>query len=194
MASTADGKGYWLVASDGGIFSFGDATFHGSMGGVPLNRPIVGMASTADGKGYWLVASDGGIFSLRGRHLPRFDGRRTPQPADRGHGLRPRTAGGYWLVASDGGIFAFGDATFHGSMGGVPLNRPIVGMASTADGGLLAGGLRRRRLQLRFGELPGIGRWDRPQRARRGHRRLISPGRARAVHPVQVQAGTGARS
>ena len=37
MASTPDGKGYWLVAADGGIFSFGDAVFHGSMGGIPLN-------------------------------------------------------------------------------------------------------------------------------------------------------------
>ena len=110
--------GYWLVASDGGIFSFGDAklprvhgrqtahqahrrygghprrqwatgsslpmaassasatpSFHGSMGGKPLNKPIVGMAATPDGNGYWLVASDGGIFQLRRRRLPRVDGR-----------------------------------------------------------------------------------------------------------------------
>jgi hypothetical protein len=58
-----DGKGYWLVASDGGIFSYGDAVFEGSHGGSPLNQPIVGMAATPDGGGYWLVASDGGIFS-----------------------------------------------------------------------------------------------------------------------------------
>ncbi|NNN14204.1 MAG: hypothetical protein HKL81_10715, partial [Acidimicrobiaceae bacterium] len=64
MASTPDGKGYWLVASDGGIFSFGDAAYYGSTGAMTLNRPIVGMASTPDGKGYWLVASDGGIFSF----------------------------------------------------------------------------------------------------------------------------------
>ncbi|MHB8290017.1 MAG: hypothetical protein ACYDEY_12415 [Acidimicrobiales bacterium] len=57
-------SGYWLVASDGGIFSFDDAAFHGSMGGKPLDKPIVGMAATPDGKGYWLVASDGGIFSF----------------------------------------------------------------------------------------------------------------------------------
>jgi hypothetical protein len=54
--------GYWLVASDGGIFGYGDAVFHGSHGGSPLNQPIVGMAATPDGLGYWLVASDGGIF------------------------------------------------------------------------------------------------------------------------------------
>ena len=52
------------MASDGGIFSFGDAAFYGSEGGVHLNQPIVGMASTPDGLGYWLVASDGGIFSF----------------------------------------------------------------------------------------------------------------------------------
>ncbi len=63
MASTADGGGYWLVAADGGIFSFGDATFFGSTGSLRLNKPIVGMAATPDGGGYWLVASDGGIFS-----------------------------------------------------------------------------------------------------------------------------------
>ncbi|MHB1709928.1 MAG: hypothetical protein ACYCV7_00795, partial [Acidimicrobiales bacterium] len=70
--------GYWEVASDGGIFAFGDANFAGSIGGQALNKPIVGMAPAPDGKGYWLVASDGGIFaygdagffgSMGGAHL-----------------------------------------------------------------------------------------------------------------------------
>ena len=60
------------MASDGGIFAFGDAGFFGSMGGKPLNKPIVGIASTPDGQGYWEVASDGGIFSLRRRRLLRL--------------------------------------------------------------------------------------------------------------------------
>ena len=42
---------------------------------------------------------------------------------------------GYRLVSSDGGIFTFGTARFFGSTGDAPLNRPIVGMASTPDGG-----------------------------------------------------------
>ena len=53
-----------MVASDGGIFSFGDAGYYGSEGGKQLTKPIVGMAATPDGKGYWLVASDGGVFSF----------------------------------------------------------------------------------------------------------------------------------
>jgi hypothetical protein len=47
MTATASGRGYWLVASDGGIFGFGDARFFGSTGGISLNRPIVGMTATA---------------------------------------------------------------------------------------------------------------------------------------------------
>ena len=45
MVATPDGNGYWEVASDGGIFSFGTAVFEGSQGGQPLNAPIVGAAS-----------------------------------------------------------------------------------------------------------------------------------------------------
>jgi outer membrane protein assembly factor BamB len=56
--------GYALVASDGGIFTFGDAGYYGSEGGKALAQPIIGMAATPDGKGYWLVASDGGIFTF----------------------------------------------------------------------------------------------------------------------------------
>ena len=63
MSGTPDGNGYWLVASDGGVFTYGDATFEGSHGGSHLNAPIVAMASTGDGNGYWLVASDGGVFT-----------------------------------------------------------------------------------------------------------------------------------
>ena len=36
--------GYWLVASDGGIFSFGGAKFFGSTGAIALKKPIVSMA------------------------------------------------------------------------------------------------------------------------------------------------------
>jgi hypothetical protein len=51
-----------MVASDAGIFPYGNAGGFGSHGGSPLNQPIVGMAQSGDDGGYWLVASDGGIF------------------------------------------------------------------------------------------------------------------------------------
>ena len=86
MAPTSDGKGYWLVAADGGIFAFGDAAFHGSTGAMRLNKPVVGMAPTPDGKGYWLVAADGGIFCVRRRRLSRIHRGHEARQADRRHG------------------------------------------------------------------------------------------------------------
>jgi hypothetical protein len=55
--------GYTLVAADGGVFAYGDASFHGSAGGTRLTAPVVGIAATPDGGGYWLVAADGGVFA-----------------------------------------------------------------------------------------------------------------------------------
>jgi len=122
-------RGYWLVGSDGGIFSFGAAGFHGSMGGIPLQRPVVGITPTASRKGYWLVASDGGIFSFGDSgffgSIPGVGlhpaGSRLPNSLDAPIvGMVPtRTGHGYFMVASDGGVFAFGDARFEGSCPGI---------------------------------------------------------------------------
>jgi len=60
MASTQDGKGYWLVAADGGIFAFAMPSSTVRWAGTPLSAPVTGMAPTAGGHGYWLVAADGG--------------------------------------------------------------------------------------------------------------------------------------
>jgi len=100
MASTPSGNGYWLVASDGGMFTYGDAAFFGSTGGTALASPIVGMDSSVSGDGYRLVAADGGVFSFGGApYLGR------PDPA----AVRPGRAvgivtypggGGYWVVAT----------------------------------------------------------------------------------------------
>jgi hypothetical protein len=64
IVSTPTGRGYWVAAADGGVFSYGDARFYGSMGGEDLHAPIVGMAATADGDGYWLLGADGGVFAF----------------------------------------------------------------------------------------------------------------------------------
>ncbi|HEX3947523.1 MAG TPA: hypothetical protein VHW47_07445, partial [Acidimicrobiales bacterium] len=61
-----------------GVFTFGDATSYGSMGGKPLNAPIAYGVTDSTGSGYWLFGADGGVFtfgdarfqgSLGGTHL-----------------------------------------------------------------------------------------------------------------------------
>jgi hypothetical protein len=62
MAATPDGKGYWIVAGDGGVFTFGDARYLGSEGDQAIAASVAGMAVTPDGKGYWLVGSGGAVY------------------------------------------------------------------------------------------------------------------------------------
>jgi hypothetical protein len=124
-------SGYWMAASDGGIFAY-DAPFHGSMGGKPLNQPIVGIAADPRTGGYWEVAADGGLFAFNAPFLGSMGGKPLNAPIV---GMVATPDGlGYWEVAADGGIFNFGDANLYGSMGGKPLNKPVVGIATTPDG------------------------------------------------------------
>jgi hypothetical protein len=123
------GHGYWLVGSDGGIFSFGSAPFYGSMGARHLQRPVVGIVPTRDRGGYWLDASDGGVFSFGDSQFYGSIPGLGLNPAGSGHpnslnapvvGMVPsRDQGGYFMVAADGGVFAFGDAHFAGSCPGI---------------------------------------------------------------------------
>ena len=63
LGSAGGAGGYWMAAADGGVFAHGDAAFHGSQGGAPLARPVVGGESAPGRDGYYLVAADGGVFA-----------------------------------------------------------------------------------------------------------------------------------
>jgi hypothetical protein len=56
----------WEVSTDGGVYTFGDAGFYGSLPGLGIApaAPVVGMTRTPDGAGYWLVGADGGVFTF----------------------------------------------------------------------------------------------------------------------------------
>jgi hypothetical protein len=131
--ATPPATGNWEVASDGGAFAFGNASYFGSIGGQSLNKPIVGMAATPNGGGYWLVASDGGVFDFDGGY---FCG----SPGGQGYagvvGMALNAPNqGYWLAGSDGAIFlvaAYCNAPHYGSLLGTPLNAPIVGIAQSS--------------------------------------------------------------
>jgi hypothetical protein len=130
ISDTPDDQGYWLAATDGGVFTFGDAAFFGSLGAVHLNSPIVGIAHPRDGLGYWMVGADGGVFSFGDAGF--FGSLGAIHLNARIVGMASTLDGkGYWLVGADGGVFTFGDATFSGSAGAIHLNAPVVGIART---------------------------------------------------------------
>src|SRR5437899_2367309 len=45
ILSTPDGNGYWVLQADAGIFTFGDAEFHGSNGGQSIPSFARGLAA-----------------------------------------------------------------------------------------------------------------------------------------------------
>jgi hypothetical protein len=103
-----------------------------ALGGVHINKPIVGIAAAASGQGYILVASDGGTFAYG---TQGFFGS-VPGSLKPGQTLNAPVVGiavthsrnGYSEVGSDGGVFTYGDAPFLGSMAGIRLNGPVVGI------------------------------------------------------------------
>ncbi len=127
MVPTPDGKGYWLVAKDGGVFDFGDAKFYGSVytygitgltGSKPLAAPIVGAAASPSGGGYYLVAADGGVFDFGNA---KFDGSAysigytglggsNPLPSPVASIAPNPNGNGYWAITQGGNVFAFGGA------------------------------------------------------------------------------------
>jgi hypothetical protein len=146
IAPLGGGPGYDLVAADGGVFNFSappgfgggggppgppPSRFFGSLGGIKLNSPIVGIAEPVVGGGYTLVAADGGVFNFG--PTSQFFGS-TGNVALKSPIVGIALTGdfqGYRLAAADGGVFDFGDASFFGSMGGQRIGGPIVGIGGT---------------------------------------------------------------
>jgi hypothetical protein len=117
------------------VFTFGDAKFHGSTGGMRLNKPVVAISPTPDNRGYWLVASDGGVFAFKAPFRGSIGGVVLNKPVN---GL-VAFGNGYLMVASNGGVFDFSDKPFFGSLAGHPPSAAIIGITTfttnESDGG-----------------------------------------------------------
>jgi peptidoglycan hydrolase-like amidase len=123
---------YHVATRDGGVFSFGGATFHGSLPGIGVRTRAKDITEGPAGSGYWILGEDGGVFSFDVPFYGSLGDKKLNKPVA---GMEASaTRKGYWLVAGDGGIFSFGDAPFFGSTGDKTLNAPVVGMFPTPTG------------------------------------------------------------
>jgi hypothetical protein len=131
MAATPDGRGYWEVAADGGIFTFGNAGFYGSTGNRNLGASVAGMAATADGGGYWLAGSDGAIYPF-GDAVNYGSNAGVVPTAPVAAIAATADSRGYWLLDPD----AFPTAFTHPALPSpVPSAAAIVNDASSQVGG-----------------------------------------------------------
>ena len=129
--------GYRFTAADGGIFSFGDATFQGAAATYKPSHPIVGLATTPSGLGYWQAASDGSVYGFGDAMVPgSLAGSALTHPVVGIAGSMGLLGlGGYWLATADGAVFNFGGAPAFGSEAGKAISHPVVAIAGSPDGG-----------------------------------------------------------
>jgi hypothetical protein len=128
ITATPDGGGYWIAASNGTVYSCGDASNFGTGVSDPA-KPISGIVTDTAQWGYWLVGQDGGVFGFGNGG---FHGSLPPTAVDNSIvGIAATMTGnGYWLVGNDGGALVYGDAQFDGDMISSTLPAPIVGVAA----------------------------------------------------------------
>jgi hypothetical protein len=139
VAAAAVPGGYFLVAADGGVFTFGTAKFAGSLAARRLPAPIVGVAVTAAGDGYLLVDAAGDVYPFGDAHSYGDLGKTKLDAPVVGIGRdvsdsTPSIPDGYLLVTADGKVFAFGAARFVGDASNLHLKAPMAGILAGNGG------------------------------------------------------------
>ncbi len=131
VAIAASGKaGYLILTSDGGVYPFGGAKWHGSARGKLAHGVRAVSIAVGAGGSYWVLTSNGAVHgfgtraqgSLRGK----LHGHRAVEIA-----TDPR--GGYLILTGDGGVHPFGKASSRGSDAGkLPSGVRAIGLAVDA--------------------------------------------------------------
>ena len=134
MVPSISGQGYFMVASDGGVFAFGDARFAGSCPGIGgCSGAAVAVMPDASGGGYWLVTASGSVYTFGDAASYGSPG---PQGSVVTSAVRAPDGRGYWILFANGTVTAFGSAVGRGGpVGAVGGGNPATAIFSTADGG-----------------------------------------------------------
>lgn len=142
IVPTPDGKGYLMVARDGGVFAFGDAHFEGSCASIGgCDAPAVAVVPDATGGGYWLLLSNCDMVPFG--DAPKIADSDCERSAEANQLLATSAAHtpdgqGYWVLLDNGTVFAEGDAKALGPWDThqtTTTDNPAVAIVPTADGG-----------------------------------------------------------
>ncbi|HVW32854.1 MAG TPA: phytase [Acidimicrobiia bacterium] len=127
-------SGYWMVGSDGKVYSFGDARDYGDVA-LPAGASAVDLEPTPSGNGYWIVDDFGHVYN-RGDAPSLGDVDRSLLSAGEVvTSLSSTKSGhGYWVFTTLGRVIPFGDATFLGDMTKTKLNGPVLDSIPSASG------------------------------------------------------------
>ena len=134
MVPSTDGGGYFMVASDGGVFAFGNAQFEGSCPGIGgCSGAAVAVMPDGSGHGYWLVTATGHVYTFGDA---TYYGAPGPQGSV-SSAVRTPDGKGYWILFTNGLVAPFGDAANFGSLPGGTAGglNPATAIFSTVDGG-----------------------------------------------------------
>lgn len=131
IALSADGLGYWVVGTDGGVFTFGRTSFFGSRGTEADPAPMTSIVADPLNHGYWICNADGDVYTF-GQVL-YYGGSPVGAEGTIVAMVAHPNGRGYWLVGDDGKVYEFGDAAHFGDEPNTS-GRPIVDMAATATG------------------------------------------------------------
>jgi hypothetical protein len=133
LAARSDASGFWILRTDGGVHSFGNAAWYGS----PLKQGVraagIKLRVQPNGAGYWVLSGDGRIRAYGNapalgvpRNVSAFLVDFWPTPSGRG----------YWVLGQDGRVYAMGDAPERGDLKdkGSGWTTPAVGIVGTPNG------------------------------------------------------------
>jgi subtilisin family serine protease len=152
FSSASSGSGYWMVSTDGRVYSFGGAAYLGSARrALAAGTTAVDLEPTPSNGGYWIVDSAGNVYSYGNA---AYLGGLAPGTLGTGEQVTSFSAApggaGYWLFTTTGRVFPFGNAGNFGDLRALRLNRPVLDSIPTpngqgyymvaADGGIFAFG------------------------------------------------------
>ncbi len=134
-SNTARRSGYWMVGSDGRVYSFGEAKSHGEATSLLGGANAVDLEPTPSFNGYWIVDDAGRVFGFGdARHHGNVDGARLTGGEKVTSISATPSGNGYWVFTNRGRVVAFGDAGHFGDMSAVKLNGPVLDSIRTRTG------------------------------------------------------------